>query len=471
MYLGTRPLWVPDEGRYAEIAREMVQNSQYFIPHLDGILYFEKPILFYWLLALAIKIAGLNLWALRSVNAILGVLTCLLTYFFGRCFYDRLTGLAAAAILATSTLYFAMVHMANLDLTVTFFITACLYAFFAAIQSNQPASQKNWMTLAAIFAACALLTKGLIGIVFPILIGLVYLLLQKQLKLLQSLISFRIIFIFILIAAPWHILIAQKHPEFLYFYFIEQHIVRYATENIGHLQPVWFFLPVLFIGLFPWIVFFPKVLIQSFKNIINKKSKSHCDLYFLIWFLVIFCFFSFSQSKLIPYILPAFPPLSILIANHLINGVQDKKSKNIRLVLVFLIACVTSCFLLSILEKVPRLETKSTQSIAFFLKPLLKPNDVVVTYNQYNQDLPFYLNRTVKIVNWENELSFGLEYQKNVKNIFSESAFQKIWLKEPIYAIVKTNDLHQFQSLYPHTKLLMKTKENALISNMISPAH
>ena len=138
--LGTRPLFVPDEGRYAEIAREMVTTGDYLTPYLNGIKYFEKPILFYWLESLAIKTMGLNLWSLRSVNAFLGILGCLLTYITGRQLYNRTTGLLAALILGTSMLYFIMAHMISLDLTVTVFLSTCLYAFI--LGSQQPTRAK-----------------------------------------------------------------------------------------------------------------------------------------------------------------------------------------------------------------------------------------------------------------------------------------------------------------------------------------
>src|SRR5262249_22217637 len=127
--LGTRPLFIPDEGRYAEIAREMATSGDYITPYLNGIKYFEKPPLFYWLGAAAIKIGGLNLWFIRSINAFLGLLGCLFTYITARKIYDRLTGLLAALILGTSLLYFVMVHMVSMDLTVTIFLTISLYFY------------------------------------------------------------------------------------------------------------------------------------------------------------------------------------------------------------------------------------------------------------------------------------------------------------------------------------------------------
>ncbi|TAK75988.1 MAG: phospholipid carrier-dependent glycosyltransferase, partial [Gammaproteobacteria bacterium] len=168
--LGVRPLFVPDEGRYAEIAREMTVTHDYVTPYLNGIKYFEKPALFYWLGAAAIKLGGLQLWSIRSVNAFISLLGCLLTYVTARKLYGRLTGLLAALILGTSTLYFVMTHMVSLDLPVTVFFTASLYAFLLAYPQPMGIKRRAYFWGAAAAAALAVLTKGLIGIVFPAMI-------------------------------------------------------------------------------------------------------------------------------------------------------------------------------------------------------------------------------------------------------------------------------------------------------------
>ena len=194
--LGSRPLFTPDEGRYAEIAREMVMRSDYVTPYLNGIKYFEKPILFYWLGAAAIKLGGLNLWSVRSINALLGLLGCLLTYVTARKLYDRMTGLLAAMILGTSVLYFVMAHMVSLDLPVTVFLTMSMYSFLLGSQEPRDRVRRFYLWGASTAAALAVLTKGLIGIVFPIMVISVWMAIMHEWRLLKKLYLPSCLFIF-----------------------------------------------------------------------------------------------------------------------------------------------------------------------------------------------------------------------------------------------------------------------------------
>jgi len=137
LFLGSRPLSIPDEGNYAEIIREMVETGNYITPFLNGIKFFEKPILLYWLSALAIKIGGVNLWSIRSANALLAMMTCLMTYITGTKLYNRQTGMVAALILSTSILFFSLAHMLTTDMVVSTFMTCTLFSFLLGISEKQ----------------------------------------------------------------------------------------------------------------------------------------------------------------------------------------------------------------------------------------------------------------------------------------------------------------------------------------------
>jgi len=525
--LGARSLFVPDEGRYAEIAREMVASGNYVTPYLNEIKYFEKPVLFYWLEAAAIHLGGLNLWAIRSVNALLALLGCILTYCTARTLYNRTTGLLSALILGTSTLYFVMTHMVSLDLPVTIFISMTLFAFILGIQHPPGHTRRLFLWTASIAAACAVLTKGLIGIVFPIMIITTWIALMGEWRLLSKLYIPSCLLIFLLVAAPWHILVGQRNPEFFYFYFIKQHFLRYTTMKVGHYQPAWFFIPNVIIGFFPWIVFLPQALSKALPSTWHLRRNNKLEIFFLIWAMLIFIFFSFSKSKLIPYILPIFPPLAILTArylqqaafNKLFSGIKTGFTCLLGISTIIAIACVLfphytllpdpktaalylavaavilltgnsfACFysyrrhvykaiiitivtawlfLVVSFSAMPSIDTRTIKPLAEILNPILTQQDEVITYNQYFQDLPFYLQRRVTILNWKNELKYGMQHQDTREWMIDDKTFWERWhSNKRMFAILGKKEYQSFIVHYADEKhyLIGETVSNVLISN------
>lgn len=521
--LGPRPLFVPDEGRYAEIAREMVARGDYITPYLNGIKYFEKPALFYWLGAAAIKLGGTSVIAVRCINAIIALLGCLLTYAVGRRLYGRATGVIASIVLATSTLYFVMAHMVSLDLPVSVFIAASLYGFLLSTQANTPTARRYYLYGAATAAALAVLTKGLIGIVFPAMIVAAWIIALNEWRQLQRLPIISAVLLFLAIAAPWHIVVNHYNPEFFHFYFIEQHFLRYTTMDVGHYQPAWFFIPTFFAGFFPWIVFLPQVITTSLPRHWSQRANYKNELFFVLWAVLIFAFFSFSKSKLIPYILPVIPPLAILtgrylaarlttatrglltgylclillsaamlfflwnlnitvsnpanatlflraalvplMAGNLLSIIMVRRSPRLALCLTI---TGTALFLIFSLGAVRYIDARTIRPLAATLKPILQPGDDIITYNQYYQDLPFYLERRVTILNWRNELSYGMEHQNTSDWMIDNKKFWSRWhSKQRVYMIMSSEEYQRFHQRYPHEKIVLidETPNNVLVSN------
>lgn len=325
--LGERALWSPDEGRYAEVAREMVATGDYVTPRLEGVKFFEKPPLFYWLQSAAIRLFGVNEWALRLWPALFAVLGCLAVYIGGRKFFDRRTGRIAAAVLATSGLYYAMSRVANLDMELSTLLASALLAFLAGTRAPPGLRRRASMALFFVFMALAVLDKGLIGVVLPALIIATWMALTREWKVMRTLHLPSGVILFTAIAAPWHILAARANPEFVYFYFVREHFQRFLYKN-GALDHPWTFVPVLLIGFFPWTVF----LFQALRYNLDAEAGARRNetLFFIVWAGWVFLFFSLSSSKVVPYILPMFPPLAMLLGRYLSAAWERPGLKGLR---------------------------------------------------------------------------------------------------------------------------------------------
>lgn len=514
-YLGSRPLFVPDEGRYAEIAREMLIGGDWITPHLNGIKYFEKPTLFYWLEALSMQIFGVNLWAVRSINAVLSLLLCWVTYLTLRSITNRTHAIYSAVILGSSLLFITMGRMVTLDLSVTVFITFSLYAYVLSVERDA-----RWLYAAFASAALAVLTKGLIGILLPLLIIGASIYWTKHRPRCKSVSLLFGVILFLGLSLPWHAAVQYLNPEFFDFYVIEQHVLRYLSKEVGHYQPIWYFLPCVILGFFPWIFFLPQGLLQSI------KSKGFLNRTLQLWAGTIFLFFSLSKSKLIPYILPVFPPLAILTAGYLAkcHGQPTKGLKigycliaifslllpfaavnfmdwsrfeeaahartyllrglvilSIGSILAFSLSfknswvaflsmlMATASFLLFLFVAMQGLDNRSILPLAEQLKPHLEHTDTVVTYDRYYQDLPFYLGRHVTVLNWRNELSFGAKHQKGVDWMWSSSKFWQAWHgQKRVYVLIAKRDFEKISpSAWGERFIVISThNDNILAKNM-----
>lgn len=513
--LGSRPLNVPDEARYSEIAREMLVTHDFITPKINGIKYFEKPPLFYWMQAGSLKTFGMSEWACRLMDALMALLGCLATYFTTRILFDRKTGLFSTIILSTSLLYFALARVITLDMTVSIWLCLSLYSFILGVYKS-----KSYFYLLYIFAALAVLTKGLIGIIFPGSIIFIWMLLTWNWKILKECHFLKGLILFLLITLPWHILVQIKNPEFFHFYFIDQQFTRYLTLEAHRYQPDWYYIPIVLLGLFPWTGF----LIGAIKNIKWRDQKT---LFFVLSALFILAFFSFSKSKLVPYVLPCMPFFAILIGDYFANNNKENSkyidwigfiitsiiSLSIIIAFPFYLspdvttnyieakkwACILSAvlllntiiipwifykkgfltaviaqiivsalFLFSLCATAPYVYMGSIKTMALQLKSVLKPGDIVATYDYYYQDLPFYLNQTITIVNWHGELDFGSHYAHDKNLMIRDNTFWPLWQSQQrVYMMTPKDLLKDIQKRFPQDHFYVKseTKNDVLVVN------
>lgn len=457
-FLGTRNLSAPDELRYSEIPREMIVNHDYLIPKLNGVKYFEKPPLVYWMQVASIKVFGLNEWALRLPTAFMALIGVLATYLFSRRLFGRKTGVLSALILSSMVLYFAMAHVITLDMTVSVLITLSLYLFFLATKS---ASQSKWPIWGGfIVMAGSVMTKGLIGIVFPVAILGLWVLFFNQWRSLKNIHLLSGLLLFVLLVAPWHILVQLKAPEFFHFYFIEQQFLRYATNSAHRYHSPLFYVPVILLGTLPWVFFLP----QSLKFLKRVRWKNRLqfetELFLLGWSLFVILFFSESNSKLIPYVLPALPPLAILIARYCTAFVKLRT--------VILCYLSTNLLMIVALTQVDYFDNHSVKPLVMFVQQHEQPGDEVIMYHGYHQDIPYYLQRTITVDESFDELTFGAAHGDTQQWMINEDEFAKRWeSNRTIYLFITEKYYKLFVKLYPENKgwIVAHDEHNLLVTN------
>lgn len=314
-FLGGIPLIDPDEGRYAEIPREMLERGDLITPTLNYVNYFEKPPLLYWVNAASLKLFGLNEFAARLPSALAGLLTVLVTYVVARELYGRRSAVISALVLGTAAGFVLQSRIILTDMLLTLCLTAALGAAAVAVRREGRRSRALPWYLFYACSALAVLAKGLIGLVFPAGILLGYIVLARRWRLLSDARPFTGLLLLLAVAAPWFIAVSLRNPEFARFFFIHEHFERFTSTVHGRYQPFWFFVPVLIGTMLPWSFFIPGAMADAWRDRRHEEGRS--GLFLLVWVLLIFLFFSKSSSKLVPYILPVFPPLAIMIGHRL----------------------------------------------------------------------------------------------------------------------------------------------------------
>jgi len=309
--LESRKLFRPDEGRYAEIAREMAVSGDWITPRLNGLKYFEKPPLQYWATAAAFKLFGEHHWTARWWPATTSFACVLLMFWVGRRLYGEETGLAAAAALGGCTWFLLNAHFNSLDAGLTAFLTLALLSFLMAQRPNvTPRENRNWMLTVWVGMALAVLSKGLIGVVLPGAVLTLYILIERDWRMLTRLHLGKGLALFLLIAAPWFIAVSLINDEFARFFFIHEHFARFTTDVHRRMGAWWYFVPELLIGSMPWTLFIAMRLRDGWRREGERGTLQPLRL-LLIWAGFIFLFFSASHSKLPSYILPIFPALAL----------------------------------------------------------------------------------------------------------------------------------------------------------------
>lgn len=300
----------PDEGRYAEVAREMLASGDWVTPRLDGFLFFDKPPLHYWGTAAAYALLGTEPWVARLWGAMAGLLAIAAVAWAGWRVWGRAAGLYAAAILGSSMLFAVSAHVGTLDLGVAAFLALGMACFVVAQFDPASAPRRTAINLGMWAAlALAVLSKGLIGVVLPGMVLGVYMLWQRDWRVLGRVSLLPGLILLLAVSAPWFVEVTRRHPEFFDYFFIREHFTRFLTSADNRGKPPGFFIPVVLLGLFPWTALVPFTR-DGWRAM---WSGAPVDRLLLAWVGVVFVFFSISHSQLAFYILPLFPAAALLL--------------------------------------------------------------------------------------------------------------------------------------------------------------
>ena len=496
--LGMRSLIHSDEGRYAVLALEMARSGDWITPRLNGLLYFEKPALQYWIGALSFQAFGISEFSARLWPGLAGFLTLLAVGFTAGRLWGRESGVRALAISASTTWIICNSHFLTLDAGLTLFLTLTLCAvLLAECVNSSPVARRRWIWAAWAAMAGAVLSKGLAGIVIPGSVLLLVSLWRRDFGLWRRMHLVSGGLIFLALAAPWFVLVALRNPGFAEFFFIHEHFARYLTNVHRREGAWWYYLPLLLAGLLPWTSGLPWLLRRD--QSVTGSADTMARTLLIAWCGFVLVFFSVSGSKLPSYILPMFPALALLLTLRLRDaGASALRWHLLVSTLVWVIAAVVSTQthrlassstppeVMVVLGSALRIgallflagasiawwclgrrhitaallcvalghflattvvmqahdaygQLKSAAPLAKALLPLIDKDTPVFAVRSYDHTLPYYLKRNVVLVDYVDEFAFGQLHEPG-KSIAALDDFVVRWQSLPRAAAYMTRD-------------------------------
>jgi len=487
--LDHRKLVEPDEGRYAEVAREMMDSGDFITPRLNGFKHFTKPPLQYWMSAIAFRLFGPNEWTARLWSALAGMVALLTVLFTMRALYGSTVATGSAAVLSSSLYFVFFAQVGTLDMGLTLSVTAAMCAIMLALNAPpESKAERNWMRVAWTAMGLAVLAKGLIGVVFPLMVAGLYALAQRQLGAWRRLHPVEGVVLLSIVAAPWFVAVSLRNPEFPAFFFIEEHVERFVGTGHRRSKPFWFYVPLLLVGLLPWTWVALEGALAGWRA--HPADAAFRPARFLaIWAASIVLFFSLSGSKMPAYVLPAIPALAMLAGLRL-SALNDSDMRRrvlpllasmgvavvvaaavlpgteralpyrhlyqdyarwlfaagvlllagailiglLRVAGVRLLASVAMVTLASVQSCILGFESlsalRSSHAIAQEIARRATPDTEIFMVGASYLTLPFYLGRTVVLAQETGQMSFGVRLEP-ARALLAPGAFASAWAGAP----------------------------------------
>ncbi len=530
--LGRPALWEPDEGRYAEIAREIVESGDWVTPRNNYVRYFEKPPLMYWATAASMRILGPSEFAVRLPVALFTIGQIAIICALGEAMFGALAGLLSASVFALSPLIFGASRFLTLDPPLAFFVTLALAAFYAAADTGQFGSRTRRRLIALSAAAMALgaMTKGLVAPMLSGAIALAWLIASRRGRDAVHIPWLTCAAIFGAITLPWFVLAAMRNPGFIHFLLVHEHFERYLASSEHGWGPL-FFVPIVVGGTWPWIVFAPAA-VRRIRDTTAAVHERSALLFVMIWFIAVFVFFSIPRSKLGLYVLPGVPPLAILAgyglsrlaaandlrrrralgwfaASNLVIAtaaviaieVLILRSPDLSGVRMGAIAAVwawaagsIAAFAADRLARSPlapiaailigglvamvalgqvRIATRNTNSyreLARAIAPELREGCTLASYRHLVQSLPFYTGSREALVSYRGELApFGDSADAAASFIASDAALKALWdSNKCVVLVANRKDLRTLEALIGPLRQLAAEGRKVAVTNRSS---
>jgi 4-amino-4-deoxy-L-arabinose transferase-like glycosyltransferase len=472
-----RPLVDPDEGRYAEIPREMAATGDWITPRLNGLKYFEKPPLQYWATAASYSVFGVSEWTARLWTVGLGFLCLPMVFGWTARLYGRGAGFAAVAALAVSPYFELLAHLNLLDAGFAFWLAGAVFAFTLGQSSPEGSpGERRWMLLAWLAAALAVLSKGIVVGVLTGATLVAYTVVERDARPWRRLHLLSGLPLFLLVTVPWFVAVSARNPSFAQFFFVHEHFARFLTKVHKRTEPWWYFLSLLAIGALPWLLAVPAALRRAWLES-GRESKFKPLKFILIFSGVTLLFFSASESKLAPYILPMMPALAAVIGASVaesptfvrtmarvtgvlmpflamgfvvytlrrygffpqtavhwlvaafsagVYGVWATWKRDVpAAAAVWATAASAVLAWQCLLSAYTELPERSSYKLVTTIKPLIGPQTELFSIGQYRETLSPYLRRTLTLVDFQGELEFGLSEEPS--RALTTEAFLAHW--------------------------------------------
>ncbi|HEY2190127.1 MAG TPA: glycosyltransferase family 39 protein [Caldimonas sp.] len=452
--LGLHPLTVPDEGRYAGVAWEMLRSADWIVPTENGLPFFHKPPLFYWLTALSMHVFGVGPASARVAPLLAALAAMVGVYLVTRRRAGEAVADAAVVVTATLPFFFVAAQYANLDMLVAAFIAlAVVFAADAALDLGRGTPHRKALVIAWACAALGVLAKGLIGVVLPGLVIVIWLVASGRWRTIPRLLSPLGLAVFLLVAAPWFVAVQQRYPEFAHYFFIHQHFERFTESGFNNPQPWWFFLVVFPALTLPWSLW----LARSFRRDIGDDSVDRRDWRRLvwIWLTTVIVFFSLPQSKPAGYVMPALFPVGFLFAEPVLAAWRGSSTAWRRIAGVTLAAAASLC--LAAVAWAAFVYDGDHTPISRALLASRAPGDPVAFVDEYFFDVPLLarLGEPVAVIadwkdpkigerdNWRRELAEAAPFAPERAAVLLVDRTRGFALrcgKSPLWVVVKAQD-------------------------------